>query len=90
MGRAQGLEARPKMLGKVMGEVRRAFSVTVVRAQALCLLERLAHLGPGARAAAQRREVTMGLKERRRMERQAIALANQGRGLSRVGRAFIP
>ena len=43
------------MLGKVMGEVRRAFSVTVVRAQALCLLERLAHLGPGARAAAQRR-----------------------------------
>ena len=90
MGRAQGWEAGPNMLGKVMGEMRRAFSVTVVRAQALCLLERLAHLGPGARAAAQRREVTMKLEERRRRERQAFALANQGRGLSRVGRAFIP
>ena len=79
-------------MGKVMGEVRRAFSVTVVRDQALwlCLLERLAHLGPGARAASQRREVTMGLEERGRRERQAFALANQGRGLSRVGRAFIP
>merc|ERR1719319_952480 len=49
-----------------MGEVRRTMSVTVVRAQALCLLERLAHLGPGARAAAQRRQVTMGLEERMR------------------------
>ena len=88
MGRAQGGEAGPNMLGKVIGEVRRAFSVTLVRAQALCLLERLAHLGPGARAAAQRREVTMGLEERRRRERQAFALANQGRGP--VGRAFIP
>ena len=33
-------------LGKVMGEVRRAMSVQVVRSQALCLLERLAQLGP--------------------------------------------
>ena len=32
-------------LGKVMGEVRRAMSVEVVRSQALCLLERLSHLG---------------------------------------------
>ena len=31
MGRAQGWEAGPNMLGKVMGEVRRAFSVTVVK-----------------------------------------------------------
>ena len=89
MGRAQGWEAGPSILGKAIGEVRRAFSVTVVRAQSLCLLERLAHLGPGSRAAAQRRVVTMGLEERRR-ERQAFALANQGRGLSCVGRAFIP
>ena len=34
MGRAQGWEARPNMLGKVMGEVRRAFRVTVVRGPA--------------------------------------------------------
>ena len=71
MSRAQGWEAGPNMLGKVMGEMRQAF------------------MGPGARAAARRREVTMGLEERRR-ESQAFALTNQGRGLSRVGRAFIP
>ena len=33
-----------------MGEIRRGFSVTVVRGAAMCLLERLAHLAPGARA----------------------------------------
>ena len=70
--------------------MRRVFSITVVRAQALCLLERLAHLGPGARATAQRRQDPMGLEERRRRERQAFALANQGRCLSLVGRPFIP
>ena len=81
MEQAQGYEQGPGMLGKVNGEVRRAFSVMVVRSQA-----RLAHLGPGARAAAQRRKGTLQLEERRR---QAFFLANQGRGLSRVGRAFI-
>ena len=89
MGRAQGWEAGPGMLGKVTGEVRRAFSVAVVRSQALCLLDRLAHLGPGARAAAGRRKSTMAQEERRRRERQAFFLANQGRGLSRVGHAFL-
>ena len=44
-----------KVLGQAMGEVRRATSVTVVRLQAICLMERLAHLGPGARAAGERR-----------------------------------
>ena len=73
-----------------MGEVRRACSVVVVRAQALCLLERLSQIGPGARAAAQRRQVTIHLEERRRQERQAFAVAQEQRGLSRVGRAFIP
>ena len=55
MAGAKGWEGGEKeMLGKVMGDVRRACSVVVVRSQALCLLDRLAHLGPGARAAAQR------------------------------------
>ena len=48
MNRAQGWEAGPGQLGKVMGEVQRALSVTVVRANALCLMERLSPLGPGA------------------------------------------
>ena len=53
----------------------------------MCLLERLAHLGPGARAAAQRRQTTLRLEERRRRDRQAFELAHQRR--QRVGRAFI-
>ena len=64
IGRAAGWEgAAEAILGKVMGEMRRAFSVVVVRSQAICLLERLAQLGPGARAAAQRRQVTLRLEE---------------------------
>ena len=90
MGRAQGQEPGPGLLGKIMGEIRRGFSVAVVRSQGLCLLERLSQLGPGARAAAERRQQTMALDERRRRERQAFAMANLGRGLCRVGRAFIP
>ena len=86
IGRAAGWEgAAEAMLGKVMGEMRRAFSVVVVRT----LLERLAHLGPGARAAAQRRQATLRLEERRRRERQAYSLAHERRGLGRVGRAFV-
>ena len=52
-------------LGTVMGEVRRAMSVEVVRSQALCLLERLAQLGPGARAAGE------GCAENRRNQEEA-------------------
>ena len=70
-----------------MGEIRRAASVTVVRSQAMCLLERLSQLGPGARAAAQRRQVTLRLEDRRRRDRQAYSLAHERRG--RVGRAFV-
>ena len=39
-----------------------------MRSQSLCLLERLAYLGPGAKAAAERRRVTQQLEERQRRE----------------------
>ena len=68
-------------MGQAMGQVRRATSVVVVRLQALCLQERLAHLGPGARAAGERRRVVKQLEERRRREAQAYRLAH----LKRVG-----
>jgi hypothetical protein len=89
LGRAQGCDASQGELGKVMGERRCSVSVAVVRGQALCLLERLAHLRPGARAASRRRPNTLRQEKARRRERQAFHLANQGRGLCRVGRAFI-
>ena len=81
VSRAQGWEAGPGQLGKVMGEIRRALSVTVVRANAYCLMERLAHLGPGAGAAAKRREGALR-QEKRRQDRQAFDPAWQSRGTS--------
>ena len=77
-------------LGKLMGEVRRAMSVQVVRSQALCLLERLAQLGPGARAAGERRRVVQRIEETRKRQAQSYSLAHRNRGLCRVGRAFVP
>ena len=76
-------------LSKVLGEVRRAMSVTVARANAHCLLERLSHLEAGAGVAARRRQDTLRLEERQRQDRQAFDLAWQARGSIRVGRAFI-
>ena len=89
LSRSQGWEVGPGQLGKIMGEIRRALSVTIVRANAMCLLERLSQLGPGAGAAAKRRQVALRLEERRRQDRQAHDLAWQARGASRVGRAFV-
>ena len=68
-----------------MGEGRRAMSVVVVRSQTMCLLERLAHLGPGAAGAGKKR-----LEERRRWEREAYRLAHHCQGLGSVGGAFVP
>ena len=87
--RARGWDSEGD-LGQIMGEIRRAVSVSVVRAHSLCLLERLAYLGPGARAAGQRRQLTLQLEERRRREVQAYRLARAARGIRRVGRAFVP
>ena len=89
LSRAQGWEAGPGQLGKITGEIRRAMSVTVVRANAECLLERLSQLGPGAGAAAKRRQSALQLEDRRRLDRQAFDLAWRERGASRVGRAFV-
>ena len=68
-------------LGKLMGEVRRAMSVQVVKSQALCLLERLSQLGPGARAAGERRKVIQRIEETRRRQAEAYRLAHRNKGL---------
>ena len=90
MSRAQGWEAGPGQLGKVTGEIRRAMSITIVRANALCLLNRLSQLGPGAGAAARRRQEALRLEERRRRDREAFDMAWRAKGSCQVGRAFVP
>ena len=88
--RARGWESSDGELGKAMGEVRIATSVVVVRSQQLCLLERISFLGPGAKAAAERRALTQRLEERRRRDALVYQLSHINRGLTRVGRAFVP
>ena len=88
--RSRGIVSEGGELGEVVGHMRRDLSVQIVRSEALCLLERLAFLSPGARAAGERRKVVERLEERRKQQIQAYNLAHQGRGLSRVGMAFIP
>ena len=87
--RAQGWEAGPGQLDKVVGEIRRAISVTVVHASATCLMETLCQLGPGAGAAAQQRQAALHLEERRRQERPTFDLAWQARRSSRVNEYFV-
>ena len=73
-----------------MGEVRRALSVVIVRSNSLCLLERLLQFGPGARRAGERRRVVLAMEARWQQKAHAYSIAKRQRGLSRVGRTFIP
>ena len=88
MSGVQGWEAGPGQL--VTGDIRRALSVTVVRANSLCLLDRLTQVGPGAGAAARRRAGALVLEGRRRRDLQAFDIAWRDRGAGRVWRACVP
>ena len=75
----------------MMGQLRRKLSCTFVRAQALCLLSRVGQLGPGAKAAAERRGDALRAETARRREAQAHWQAHiRGRGLGKVGMRFVP
>ena len=79
-----------KELGVVVNQVRRYLSTSFIRAQSLCLINRLSYPGEGAQAAAGRRVVARQLEEGRRRDRQAVYMAHiRGRGLSREGQIFV-
>ena len=85
-----GVVGRVLEFGKCIGKIRRAMSVQVVRSQSLCLLERIAQLGSGARSAGDRRKAIQRLEEIRRRQTQSYSASVRNRGLSRIGRAFVP
>ena len=88
--RATGREASDNELGIIISQIRKYLSTAFVRAQSLCLINRLAHLGEGAKAAAGRRTLARRLEQGRRREREAHHQAHvRGRGLSRVGQIFV-
>ena len=89
ISRLQGFDGGDGLLGRVTGQIRRVFLTTIVRANAKCLLDRLAQLGNGAVSAAKRRQISLDLEFRRRQEAEAVALAWASRGCSRLGRAYV-
>ena len=89
--RARGWEGGEGELGQTIGQIRRRLSCTAIKAQALCLLSRIRQLGPGARAAADRRGDALRAETARRREAQAHWQAHiKGRGLGRVVMEFVP
>ena len=76
MARALGRQMSDKELGIIVNQVRKYLSTSFVRAQSLCLINRLSYLGEGAQAAAGRRIVARQLEEGRRRDRQATYMAH--------------
>jgi hypothetical protein len=63
--------------------------VTFVKAQSMCLFDRIQYLGPGGKSASERRQLMMRKEEWARRERDSHYMAHvKGRGLSRVGHLF--
>ena len=88
--RASGRTASDNELGVIIGQIRKYLSTAFIRAQSLCLVNRLGFLGDGAKAAAERRDLAKRLEVGRRREQQAHYQAHvRGMGLSRVGQTFV-
>ena len=69
--RDRGRPASDNELGVVISQIRKFLSTAFVRAQSLCLLNRLRFLGKGAKEAAGRRDLARGLEISRKRDLQA-------------------
>ena len=85
---ATGREPSENELGIIISQIRKYLSTAFIRAQILCLINRLAHLGEGAKAAAGRRSQTKSLEVGSRRE-QEKHFQGHGMRLSRVGQVFV-
>ena len=87
--RARGMPASDRQLGVTIGQIRRVLSVSFVKAQSVCLLNRVRYLGSAGKSASERRSLMMRREEICRKERDSHYLAHvKGRGLSRMGQLF--
>ena len=78
--------AAEEEIGIIVGQIRRAFSTTCVRAQAQCLISRMNKLGQGYALAARRRQWAAKEEENMRRERQAQWIGRiRGKSLIRRG-----
>ena len=89
--RARGRPASDNELGVVISQIRKFLSTAFIRAQSLCLLNRLCFLGKGAKEAAGRRDLARRLEISRKRDLQAHYQAHiRGSGLARSGLIFVP
>ena len=89
--RASGRQPSDNELGVIIAQIRKYLSSTFVKAQSLCLINRLGYLGQGAKAAAGRRDLAKRLEVSRKRDLYAHFQAHiRGRGLSREGQVFVP
>ena len=89
--RARGRPASDNELGVVIAQIRKFLSTAFIRAQSLCLLNRLCFLGKGAKEAAGRRDLARRLEISRKRDLQAHYQAHiRGSGLARSGLIFVP
>ena len=89
--RERGRPASDNELGVVISQLRKFLSTAFIRAQGLCLLNRLCFLGKGAKEAAGRRDLARRLENSRKRDLQAHYQAhNRGSGLARTGQIFVP
>ena len=81
--RATGKESSENDLGIIISHFRKYLLTAFIRAQSLCLINRLSHLGEGAKSAASRMSLTKSLELGSRREREAHFQAHiRGMGLS--------
>ena len=86
MGRRGQLRTEEAEIAITTSFIRKSLSVCAVRSQARLLLGRLEVIGPGAAAAAQRRNIALQLERRWANQRRADALSVlQGRTILRRG-----
>ena len=89
--RDRGRQGSDNELGAIIAQIRKYLSSAFVRAQSLCLINRLCFLGEGAKAAAGRRDLARRLEVSRKREMVAHFQAHiRGQGLSRAGQIFVP
>ena len=90
MGLARGREGTDAELGIVVGQIRRMLSTAGIRAQAQCLLTRMANVGEGVGEAAKRRHWAAVEEEKMRRERMAQWIGRaRGRNIVRRGQFLL-
>ena len=89
--RARGSQASDNELEVVISQIRKYLSTSFIRAQSLCLLNRLCFLGEGAKAAAGSQDLAKSVEISRKRDLLAHHQAHiRGQGLSRAGLIFVP